>query len=186
MADNPVSPHSTAKQRTVLLQTAVGVGVLLIAVGLAVGAVSIPSAAGYAGVGPNFLPWLVAVALAVCGGFLVYEARTGGFRQKGDEADGETGKESAAHQPNWSGFAWMSAGLLLNALLITTIGFIFSCTLCFVLAAQGLRRSGLADASPATWGKDILTGLCISAPVFWLFTQFLAINLPGLTGTGWL
>ena len=25
-----------------------------------------------------------------------------------------------------------------------------------------------------------------AAPVFWLFTQFLAINLPGLTNTGWL
>ena len=32
----------------------------------------------------------------------------------------------------------------------------------------------------------LLTGLAISAPVFWAFTQFLAINLPGLTGTGWL
>jgi len=26
----------------------------------------------------------------------------------------------------------------------------------------------------------------ISAPVYWTFTQFLAINLPGLTQTGWL
>ena len=34
--------------------------------------------------------------------------------------------------------------------------------------------------------RAAVTGLCISAPVFWIFTQFLAINLPGLTGTGWL
>ena len=40
--------------------------------------------------------------------------------------------------------------------------------------------------SVGTWVKDVLTGLAISAPVFWAFTQFLAINLPGLTGTGWL
>jgi putative tricarboxylic transport membrane protein len=33
---------------------------------------------------------------------------------------------------------------------------------------------------------DLVTGLAISAPVFWTFTQFLAINLPGLTATGWL
>ena len=182
MADNPTSSNVAAQPRAVLLQTAVGAGVLLIAIGLAVGAVSIPSAAGYAGVGPNFLPWLVALALGICGGFLIYEARTGGFRQMDDD----TGNGADAQQPNWSGFAWMSAGLLLNALLITSIGFIFSCTLCFVLAAQGLRRSGLAAAGPSTWGKDLLTGLCISAPVFWLFTQFLAINLPGLTQTGWL
>jgi putative tricarboxylic transport membrane protein len=31
-----------------------------------------------------------------------------------------------------------------------------------------------------------VTGLVISAPVFWMFTQFLAINLPGLTNTGWI
>ena len=43
------------------LQTLVGVGVLLVGAGLAFGALSIPSEAGYAGVGPNFLPWLVAL-----------------------------------------------------------------------------------------------------------------------------
>ncbi|MGE8397887.1 MAG: tripartite tricarboxylate transporter TctB family protein, partial [Comamonas sp.] len=34
--------------------------------------------------------------------------------------------------------------------------------------------------------KDGLIGLAIAAPVFWAFTQFLAINLPGLSNTGWL
>jgi putative tricarboxylic transport membrane protein len=82
----------------------------------------------------------------------------------------------------------VSAGLLLNAALITTIGFIFSCTLCYVLAVQGLRRASGQGAvnSPRTWGIDAITGFLISAPVFWMFTQFLAINLPGLTATGWI
>jgi putative tricarboxylic transport membrane protein len=26
----------------------------------------------------------------------------------------------------------------------------------------------------------------IAAPVYWLFTQLLAVNLPGLTASGWL
>ena len=83
---------------------------------------------------------------------------------------------------------WVSAGLLLNAGLISTLGFVFSCTLCYVLAVQGLRRaSGQPQAAaPMTWGKDVITGLLISAPVFWMFTKFLAINLPGLTESGWL
>jgi len=82
----------------------------------------------------------------------------------------------------------VSAGLLLNAALITTLGFIISCTLCYVLAVQGLRRaSGQGGVnSPRTWATDLLAGVLISAPVFWTFTQFLAINLPGLTSTGWL
>ena len=68
------------------------------------------------------------------------------------------------------------------------IGFILSCTLCYLLAVQGLRRASGQTAvnSPRTWLIDIATGLAISAPVYWAFTKFLAINLPGLTSTGWL
>ena len=160
-------------------QTLIGAGVLLIGLGLAAGAVSIPSAAGYGGVGPNFLPWLVAVSLVVCGSFMVWEARTSGFR----EMDAPTGAPGAY----WPGFVWVSAGLLANAALITTIGFILSCTLCFVLAVQGLRGAeGKANLRPALLVKDIAIGMAIAAPVYWMFTKFLAINLPGLTPTGWL
>ena len=172
----------TQQQHPSKLQALIGAGVLLIGLGLAAGAVSIPSAAGYGGVGPNFLPWLVAVSLVVCGAFLVWEARTGGFREM-DALDASAGA-SAAY---WPGFAWVSAGLLANAALITTVGFIVSCTLCFVLAVQGLRGAeGKASLRPAQLVKDIGIGIAIAAPVYWMFTQFLAINLPGLTSTGWL
>jgi putative tricarboxylic transport membrane protein len=165
-------------RQSVFLQTLVGSGVVLLALGLGAGAVGIPSTAGYAGVGPNFLPWLVSVALLLCGGFMVYEARTGGFRDMGD-ADGE--------KPYWPGFVWMSAGLLANAALITTIGFILSCALCFVMASRGLRNAaGQPGLGLKSWVTDTVTGLLIAAPVYWMFTKFLAINLPGLTSTGWL
>ena len=161
-----------------IFQTAVGCCVLLIGLALAAGAVTIPSAAGYGGVGPNFLPWVVSIALTVCGAFMVWEARTGGFRAL-DEPDNT--------KPHWSGFAWVSAGLLLNAALITSIGFILSCTLCFVFAVQGLRGSmGQSRLHPAGLLNDCCIGLAIAAPVYWMFTKFLAINLPGLTKTGWL
>ena len=160
-------------------QTVIGIGIVLLALGLATGALSISSEAGYGGVGPNFLPWVVALALLLCGGFMLWESRTGGFRSL-DEPTG-------AAKAYWPGFVWVSAGLLANAALITSIGFIFSCTLCFVLAVQGLRGAqGDMDRRPVMWFKDVLIGLAISAPVYWTFTQFLAINLPGITGTGWL
>ena len=161
------------------MQTVVAVGVLLTAAALALGAIDIPSNAGYSGVGPNFLPWLVAGVLALCGGVLLWEARSGGFRAM-DEPNGAARADKPA-------FVWVSAGLLLNAALITTVGFILSCTLCYVLAVQGLRRAAGQDAgSLRTWAVDGVTGVMISAPVYWTFTQFLAINLPGLTQTGWL
>jgi putative tricarboxylic transport membrane protein len=161
------------------LQTAVGAGVLLLGIALAAGALSIPSAAGYGGVGPNFLPWVVAISLVGCGALIVREALTGGFRAMDPPSGAEHGY--------WPAFAWVSAGLLANAALITTIGFIFSCTLCYVMAVQGLRRAGGQDASrPRVLMIDVVTGAAIAAPVFWTFTQFLGINLPGLTASGWL
>ena len=160
-------------------QTAVGAGIVLIALALAAGAIGIPSAAGYGGIGPNFLPWAIAAVLAVCGVMLVVEARTTGFRA--------LEPPSGSDRAYWPGFAWVTAGLLANAALITTIGFILSCTLCYVLAVQGLRRAAGEHAGhPKVMAIDVATGLAISAPVFWMFTQFLAINLPGLTSTGWL
>ncbi len=160
-------------------QLLIGVGTLAAGLLLAVGATQIRSEAGYSGVGPNFLPWLVAVMLAVCGGFLIWEARSGGFR----EMEEPTG---AAHG-HWAGFAWVTAGLLLNAALITSIGFIASCTLCFVLAVRGYKSAeGRLDLSPRALAKDAAIGFAIAAPVYWMFTQLLAINLPGLTSTGWL
>jgi putative tricarboxylic transport membrane protein len=159
-------------------QTLVGAIVALTGLGLAGGALKIPSEAGYGGVGPNFLPWLVAVVLLICGVMIVREARTGGFR--------DLAEPSGAARAWWPGLVWVSAGLLANAALITTIGFILSCTLCYLLAAQGLRRAQGQAAGTPSIVVDAITGALIAGPVFWTFTKFLAINLPGLTASGWI
>ncbi|WP_234192728.1 tripartite tricarboxylate transporter TctB family protein [Pseudacidovorax sp. NFM-22] len=179
IASSPSSPDAPARANT--MQTLVGLGVVLVGLAMAFGAIGISSEAGYGGVGPNFLPWLVAIGLTICGAWITWEARTGGFRAM-DEADGP------AERANWPGFVWLSAGLLLNAALIEHLGFILSCGLCYLLAVQGLRRASGQPAAgkPRTWAIDLVTGLVIAAPVYWMFTQFLAINLPGLTTTGWI
>jgi putative tricarboxylic transport membrane protein len=161
-----------------MAQTVVGAAVVLTALGLAAGALTIPGDAGYGGAGPNFLPWVVATVLLVCGVLIVREARTGGFR--------EMAAPSGAERGWWPGAVWVSAGMLANAALITTIGFILGCTLCYLLAVQGLRRAQGERPGVRTLMVDAFTGFAIAAPVFWLFTKFLAINLPGLTGTGWI
>ncbi len=164
-------------------QTLIGVGVLALGGVIAAGAVAIPSDAGYAGVGPDFLPWVVSAALAVCGVMLIREVLTGGYRQMEEP--------SGAARGDWGGFLWMSAALLANAALITTIGFILSCALCFVLAVRGLRNADVTQGlrerfEPGRIVRDALIGLAIAAPVYWTFTKLLAINLPGLTTTGWI
>jgi len=162
-----------------LPQTLVGVGTLATGAMFVIGALTIKSDAGYAGVGPNFLPWVVGLVLLACGAFLVYEAGSGGYR--------EMEEPSGAAAGHWRGFAWVSAGILANAALITTIGFILSCALCFVLAVRGFKSAeDRLDLSPKAWLTDVAIGAAIAAPVYWMFTQVLAINLPGLTSTGWL
>lgn len=160
-------------------QTLIGLGTLAIGALLVAGATQISSDAGYGGVGPNFLPWVVGLALLACGVFLAIEARSGGYREMEDPSGGERG--------DWPGFVWVSVGILANAALITRIGFILSCTLCFVLAVRGFKWSqGRLDLGLRAWIVDAAIGAAIAAPVYWMFTKLLAINLPGLTGTGWI
>ena len=174
--NNMTQQHSS---RSKPLQTLIGAGLVVLALSLAWGASTVSSEAGYGGVGPNFFPWVVSIALLICGSLCVVHALTGGFRVL------EEG--SGAERAHWKGFIWVSAGLLLNALLITTLGFILSCALCFVLSVRGFRSSeGELDLRLQAWIKDSLIGVAVAAPVFWMFTQLLAINLPGLTKTGWL
>ena len=61
------------------VQALAGLGVAGLGSLMAWGALDIPSDAGYAGVGPNFLPWVVAGALLLCGALLTLQALRGGW-----------------------------------------------------------------------------------------------------------
>jgi putative tricarboxylic transport membrane protein len=130
-------------------------------------------------VGPNFLPWTVAVALMLCGALLLAQALGSGFKDR--EAP------SGAARGDWVALAWVSAGVLATAALITLVGFVVACALCFVLAVRGLRG---AEGKPAGGvvqsAIDAAIGLSIALPVFWVFSKLLNISLPGLTASGWI
>jgi putative tricarboxylic transport membrane protein len=162
-----------------LHEAALGAGVLGVGALLALGALSIPGEAGYGGVGPNFLPWMVSAALVLCGALLLWQALRGGYRHREEPSGASSG--------DWVALAWVSAGVLVTAALITRAGFVLACALCFTLAVRGLRGAeGKPGGGVRQTAVDLATGLAIALPVFWLFTKLLAINLPGLTGTGWL
>ena len=46
--------------------------------------------------------------------------------------------------------------------------------------------AGMQLSSTLAWLVDAAIGAAIAAPVYWMFTKQLAINLPGLTNTGWI
>jgi putative tricarboxylic transport membrane protein len=169
---------TTSDPSAVWPQTLVGAGVLLTGLALAFGAIGISSEAGYGGVGPNFLPWLVSIVLT-------------------SAAPGSSGKRAAAAFA--SSTRPRRRPRLLARLRLGLGGpaaqrgadhhHRFHPELHAVLRAgrAGLaprERPGRRVNAPRTWVIDFVTGLLIAAPVFWMFTQFLAINLPGLTATG--
>ncbi len=167
--------ESAAQRR----QALIGAGALLLGALMAWGATGISSEAGYAGVGPNFVPWVVSLALVACGALLIWEAASGGWR--------ELEEPSGAAQGDWRALAWVVGGLAANALLLERVGFIIACTTCFMLAVRGLRSSeGKPHGGARGLAIDAVTGMLIAAPAFWLFTKVLGISLPGLTATGWL
>lgn len=171
--------HSTHSRG---VQAALGACVLLLALALAWGARSISDDAGYAGVGPSFLPWAMAAALGLCGALLLWQALAGGWAAHGEVVEG-----SGAARGDWVALAWVAAGIVANAALIETAGFVLSNALCYLLAVRGLRwAEGRRDGGLRQLAQDAAVGLAIAAPAFWLFTKFLAINLPGLTGSGWI
>lgn len=168
-----------AERSAILHQTLIGAAAVALGVAMAIGAWAIPSQAGYSGVGPNFLPWVVSIVLQVCGLWLVVDARRGGWR--------DVEPPSGAARGDWGALAWVAAGIAANALLLTALGFILACTLCFLLAVRGLRASeGKPHGGLRALVLDAVTGFLIAAPAFWLFTQVLGITLPGLTGSGWI
>lgn len=150
-------------------QIAIAAFVLLLALTFAIGARSFPEASGYAGIGPAFVPFIVAAFLGLLGALLLYQALTGGFRRF----------EMAASEssPNRIGAIWLSAGILSMAALIRPLGFPIAAITLFVLVARafGSRRSG----------RDVLIGAALVFPIFWLFTLVLDVNLPRLVND-WL
>ena len=92
--DHPEPAHPSRK--TLIWETLVSVCLIAVGAAMAYGAVGIPSEAGYGGVGANFLPWVVSIALMVCGAILLWHARTGGYREM-EEVEGE-------ESPDWINF----------------------------------------------------------------------------------
>jgi putative tricarboxylic transport membrane protein len=138
--------------------------VLGLAAVFGIGAMSFPNEAGYAGVSSRFVPLVVAVFLAIVGVLLAWQAFTGGFRNFVDSTLSAT--------TDYRGVLWVSAGVLLMALLIERVGFVIGAAVLFVCTARGFGSKRLV--------RDIVIGIVLVLPVYWLFGQVLDVSLPKL------
>src|SRR5262245_47411816 len=99
-------------------QLILSLAVLILGIAVAVGTSQLSGAGGYARIGPNVAPAVVAGGLILLGIWLCYEALSGGWRNAipdDPEARGE-------HPFNLGAFIWVTIGLFAQILLIHSAG----------------------------------------------------------------
>lgn len=151
-------------------ELALSLGVLALGCAAAIVAWRLPEAGGYARIGPNFVPKLVAGGLILLGVWLLVERFTGGWRAPVPDDAAERGEHPFVAQA----FGWVAAGLAAQMALIGTAGFVLAAGLLFVCVARGFgsRR----------WARDLAAGLVLGVAIFAFFVYLLNVNLPA----GWL
>jgi putative tricarboxylic transport membrane protein len=151
-------------------EIALSAGLLALGAGAALVTAGLPSEGGYAGIGPAFIPAVVAGGLMLLGAWLLYEALAGGWRvapPRAAQARGEHAFDAAA-------FGWVTAGLAAHMALIGLAGFVLAGSVLFACVARGF-----GSKRPA---RDAGLGLILSLSVFLFFVKLLNVGLPG----GWL
>ena len=151
-------------------EAALSLGVLALGVGVAAVTATLSSEGGYAGIGPNFIPAVVAAGLVVLGAWLAYEAFSGGWRKALPDDPVERGE----HAFRAASFAWVSAGLFAQMALIDSAGFTLAATALFACVARGFGSRRVA--------RDLAIGFVLALGVFLFFVKLLNVNLPA----GWL
>jgi putative tricarboxylic transport membrane protein len=145
-------------------EVALSLGVLALGIAVAAVTATLPSEGGYAGIGPNFIPGVVAGGIIVLGLWLGYEALAGGWRHAPEHA------ERFESRP----FLWITAGLFAHMVLIGWAGFVIAGTVLFACVARGFGSRRFI--------RDLSIGLVLALVIFLFFVKLLNVNLPA----GWL
>jgi putative tricarboxylic transport membrane protein len=148
-------------------EVALSVGVAALGAFAAAVTATLPSEGGYAGIGPNFIPALVSWSLIALGGWLLYEAVSGGWRRRGSASSSSESFQAAS-------FLWVTAGLFAHMVLIGWAGFVIAGAVLFACVARGFgSRRPFAD---------LAIGAGLALIVYLFFTQVLNVSLPA----GWI
>src|SRR5688500_4387095 len=129
-------------------EVALSLGVLALGIGVAAVTATPSSEGGYAGIGPNFIPAVVAGGIILLGIWLGFEAFSGGWRNRGEQT------EVFEASP----FFWISAGLFAHMALIGWAGFVIAGTALFACVARGFGSRRLI--------RDLSIGIVLALGVF--------------------
>ena len=121
---------------------------------MAVGTSQLSGAGGYARMGPNVAPAVIAGGLILLGVWLVYEALSGGWRNAIPDDPAARGE----HRFHTGAFIWVSIGLFAQILLIHSAGFVLAQAALFACVARGFGS--------AKFPRDLAIGLSLAVAFF--------------------
>ena len=145
-------------------EIALSLGVVALGIGVAAVTATLPSEGGYAGIGPNFIPAVVAAGIILLGIWLSVEAFGGGWRKR----------EESPGRFQASPFLWVTGGLFAHMALIAWAGFVIAGTVLFACVARGFGSRRLV--------RDLALALIFTVGIYLFFVKLLNVNLPA----GWL
>jgi putative tricarboxylic transport membrane protein len=151
-------------------EVTLSLAVLALGIAVAIGSAQLSAAGGYARIGPNMAPAVVAGGLILLGLWLLYEAFSGGWRGALSNEPAERNE----HAFQLGAFVWVSAGLFVQMFLIHRAGFVLAQAALFACVARGFGSKRTA--------RDVGIGLVLGLAVFLFFVKFLNVGLPA----GWL
>jgi putative tricarboxylic transport membrane protein len=148
---------------------------LVLAVVLIVSALGIARGGGYSVIGPGTIPLIVAIGLLVLG--VIFAVRTT-IRPDVGLAEQAAEEEFACHWPTVGlialalfGYALALDGFALGPIDVPSLGYIPATGIFLPLTARILGSRSLL--------RDVLAGLGIAVVVYFGFTEFLGVRLPG-------
>ena len=145
--------------RPAIGETIIAVGVLALAVVIFWQTISIPVSPIYAKVGPTVFPIITALGLGILGIFLLMAALLGGWQPE----------EEKAIAPDRPALLWITAGLVLNVLLIGSAGFTIASVILFVCVARGFGSKAIL--------RDALIAAAFALIAYFGFARTLGINI---------
>jgi putative tricarboxylic transport membrane protein len=118
----------------------------------------------YARIGPQTVPYLIALCLAGLSAWTVFEAVRGDFPERERQEFGPV--------------LWIVGGLVAQMVLLGPAGFSIATGVLFAMTARGFGRVNLAIVLPA--------GIILAGVVWFIFARLLQLSLPAAALEGWI
>jgi putative tricarboxylic transport membrane protein len=157
--EGPEAGSAAARRRPPVGETIIAVGVLVLAAVVYWQTASIPVSPIYAKVGPTVVPTITALGLGLLGAVLLFEALRGGWQSQEE-------RELAVDHP---ALLWITAGLILNVLLIVPAGFTLASIIMFVCVARGFGSKAIV--------RDAAIAAVFALVAYFGFARTLGINI---------